>query len=224
MGIVHNGCGTVLELHGLESTTHWVQLAQRHQHILGRKAQLHSGRVYGREVVGIESTHKLHIGFSAIYSHQHAVHAVLDYLTGVVGHGLERVADLACFGVLQHLQAVAVVLIGQGKGLGFQSVKESLLGLNVVGKGLVEVQMVVRYVREYASVEVQSGNAALHNAVRAHLHKAILAARVHHLAHGALQRYGVGCGLHGLGALVAHVVGHGGEETALVTHGLHKLV
>ena len=92
---------------------------------------------------------------------RHAFERLLNNLGRIVGDGANTVVATTGMRVLQHHFAVAVVEVGEGKGLLLQSVEERLLGVKVVLEGLVVVQMVARQVGKDATIEVEPADALL---------------------------------------------------------------
>ena len=76
--------------------------------------------------------------------------------------------------------------------------EQQRLGLGVGLHGLVEVQMVLRQVREDAHPEADALHAVQHQRVGRHLHDRVRAAGVDHPAQELLQLIGVGRGVLGV--------------------------
>ena len=83
--------------------------------------------------------------------------------------------------------------------------------------------MVVREVGEDATRKLQASDTLLHHRVRRHLHKAVVATLVHHLAQHCVEANGVGCGVCRCNLSLAHAIYHGRNQSRLVTQQLKKV-
>ena len=123
-----------------------------------------------------------------------------------------------CTAVLHHHLAVAVIDIHQREGLLVEAVEEQFLSLDILGIGAVIVQMIVREVCEKRPTELQSSYAILHQRVRRHLHKAVVATAIHHLAQHGVKTYGVGCGVCRGDLASVDAIDHRRNQSCTVAH------
>ena len=212
MGIVDYGRYSRRRANGFETAPHRAQGAQGAQRLLLVGPEQPRRAVYGQQVAGVEAAEEIHPHLAAVHAQQHAVEKHLDDLAIEVGRRAQRVTARAGSGVLRHNLAVAVVGVHQSESLLGQRVEEAFLGLDILREGLVIVQMVVGYVGEYGSLELQPSDALLHDRVRRHLHEAVFASRVDHLAQHGIEPHGVGRGVRRLRFAVPHAVDHRGDQ------------
>ena len=97
--------------------------------------------------------------------------------------------------VLHHHIAISVIYVHQRKGLAWQTVEEQFLCSYILGIGAVIVQVVVREVGKECTTKPQASHTVLHQRVRRHLHEAVFAAAIDHLAQHGIKTYGVGRGV-----------------------------
>ena len=146
--VIDNGRGTVFPIDHLESSSSAVQRAHAHQHILFGSAQQHSRTIDSQQIVGVEAPTELEIDLMVVDAHLQAPEAVVQHLALEGGCRQQTVrADLG-FAVLHHHHAVLVIHIREREGRFGQTIEKGLLGRNVVGKCLVEIEVVVRDVAE----------------------------------------------------------------------------
>ena len=126
-----------------------------------------------------------------------------------------------CFRVLHHHTPVLVIHVGECKSGFREFVEKGLFRGNIIGKRLVEVQMVMGDVAEDSSGKAQSGHTMLAKCVRTHLHKAVFAMTVHHLREQLVEFHSVGSGVRGRDLLIPDFIHYRGEQTCLVT-GRHE--
>ena len=195
-----------------------MQRAHRHQYVFGVLAQHAGGAIDGEQVAHVELADKLHAHFLSVYLQIHALEVALQYAGSEVCHLSYRVGLHLGLAVLHHYHAVLVVGVGDGKCRLGQAIKEGLLGVAVVFKGLVVVQMVAGEVGEYASGKLESANALLGDGVRRAFHERIFAASLYHARQQCVELYGVGCGVVGGYCLVLDIVADGREQTTAVPH------
>ncbi len=151
----------------------------------------------------------------AVDAQQHPFGALLEDAGAVVGGAPAGVADHVGAGVLDHHLAMLVVQVDDGRGFGGEAVEEEFLAAEVLREGAMVVEVVVGEVGEDRCAELQTGDALLLHADRAHLHEAVLAAGLDHFGEQGVERHGIGGGVGGLAAARADVVGDGREQAAL---------
>ena len=141
---------------------------------------------------------------------------VLDDACTVVRHALHRVGALGGLGVLQHHGAVRIIGVHQREGAGGQLIEEALLGLDVFGEGAVVVEVIVRDVREDPGGELQTRDALLHHAVRAHLHEAVRHPFGQHLGQQFVEADGIRRGVRAGDRALTDADLHRADQSALV--------
>ncbi len=224
MGVIDHTDHTPPRADALETTAHGLQQAQCRQHLLLLKAQLDSRSIHDQEVRGVETTRQRGPHLAPVQLQQHPVEVHLHDLATVVGHRAKRVVFHLGAAVLHHHRTVPIVPVREGKGALGQGIEEALLGLQVVGKGLVIVEVIVREIRKEASRKVQSVGAALHDGVRRTLHKAVVTPRIDHLAQHLVQANRVG-GRMGRGDLpVVNLIDHRRDQSCTVAQLAHQLI
>ena len=112
----------------------------------------------------------------------------------IVGTPLERVGVYLGAGVLHHHHPIRLVEVGEGKGFRRQFVEEDLLGSEVIGKGLMVVEVISREIGEDPSGEGGSTDPVLVYCNGRDLHEGVAAACLHHLVEVSLERQCVGSG------------------------------
>ena len=88
---------------------------------------------------------------------------------------------LAGSGVLQHDHPPLVVSVHKCESITAQFVKKFLLGLDIIFKGLVIVEVIVSNVGKQSPGELKTCNPLLVHGMRTDLHKCMSAARSRHL-------------------------------------------
>ena len=83
--------------------------------------------------------------------------------------------------------------------------------------------MVVREVGEDTTRKLQASDSLLHHRVRRHLHKAVVATLVHHLAQHCVEAYGIGCSVCRCNLSLAHTIDNGRNQARLVTQQLKQV-
>lgn len=89
---------------------------------------------------------------------------------------------------------------------------------------MVIVQMIVRDVREHGPGEMQPFGAVLHEAVRADLHKAVLAPPIDHLGHHPVEPDAVGSRVRRLAPLGVDAVRHRRDQADLIAEAPEQAV
>ena len=192
------------------------QCAEHQQHVLRFLSEHHRRAVNGEQVAQVELPDELHSHFPAVYLEIHTLEMTLQQPAFEVCHGARGVCLHHSLGVLHHHHSVLVVGVGYGESRLGQSVEERLLGIAVVLKRLVVVQMVAREVGEHSSCEVQTAYALLRDGMRAAFHERILTSCLHHACQQGVEFYRVGRGVVGWNLLVHNIVAHRREQSALV--------
>ena len=192
VGVVDNGGDATLGAQRLEATAHRAQQTHRLQHLVTVCAQQHSRAIDRQQIVGVETAEELHPYLSVADIQQHTVEQHLKHLATEISQRTQRVTAHLRHGILHHHLAIAVVYIRKSKCPLGQTIEEAALRLDVLGKGAVVVEMIVREVGEDTATELQTTNSVLHHRVRRHLHKAVVATLVYHLAQHCVQADGVG--------------------------------
>ena len=82
--------------------------------------------------------------------------------------------------VLRHHKPVLVVFVRYGKSTLLQSVKQPFLGVAIVVKGLMVVDVIAREVGKQRSVEVQTCDALLCDGMTAYFHEGVFTSCLHH--------------------------------------------
>ena len=224
MGIVDDGRRAVRRADLLEAAAHGVQHAQHAQHLAPVESQLRRSAVDRQQVVGVEPPQQPHPQLLPVDAQKHAVEVHLDDLAAEIGHRAQRIGVYPGCGVLHHDAAVLVVGVRQGESPGGQTVEKELLGPDVLGEGLVVVEVVVGDVREDAACEMQPPRALLHDGMRRTLHEAVFAPFVGHLAHHGVQPHGVGRGVGRLDDAFADFVDDRRDQPGLVAQCPHQVV
>ena len=183
MGVIDDGRRAVCRLYLLETAAHGVQHAQHTQHLAPVQSQQHRGTVDRQQVVGVEPPQQPHPQLLPVDAQQHAVEVHLDDLAAEIGHRAQRIGAHRRRGVLHHHAPVPVISVRQRESALGQPVEKELLGPDVLGEGLVVVEVVVCDVREDAARKIESPCAFLHDSVRRALHEAVFAPGVGHLTH-----------------------------------------
>ena len=126
--------------------------------------------------------------------------------------------------ILYHHHAILVIGIGNGKSLARQSIKECLLGIAIVLKGLMVIQMITRQIGEDTSGKGESTYAMLCHTVAAHLHEGIFATFVGHAAQEIIECDGIGSGTFCGDGLSVNIVAYGTAQATLVTHAAEDMI
>ena len=224
MGVIDDGHAALSVADHLEASVRRAQGAHLDQYFLGRHPQKHRRRIDGRQVIGIEAPRKTEERLHTVDLQVQSFKTVFNETGFEIGRRLQRVGSHRCLGVLHHHHPVLVVNVGEGKGRGRQCVEETFLRLDIIGKRLVEIQMVVGDVAENTAGECQTLNAVLANGVGADLHEAVLAARFHHTGKQSVQFQRIRSGVSGSHLLVTDAVHDGGQKTRLATEAHEKTV
>ena len=203
--------------YGLETAAHRVQGTQAPQSIVLAHTQQPRRTIDGQQVGRVEAADEVDPHLAAADREQHAVEVHLQHLAAEVGHRPQGVGRHTRTRVLHHHRAVAVVGIDQREGLARQRVEEPFLRLDILGEGLMVVEVVVREVGEYGPSEAQPPHTLLHDRVRRHLHEAILTPVVDHLSHHGVQTHGVGRSVRGRNLPLADAVDHCRDKARLVS-------
>ena len=114
------------------------------------------------------------------------------------------------FAVLRHYQTVPVIFVRNGERCFFQAVEQTFLGIAVVVKGLMVVDMIACEIREQCSVKVQACDALLCYGMAADFHERIFAPSIRHAAQQAVQFDGIRRGMGGRYRFVLDIIDHGG--------------
>ena len=130
----------------------------------------------------VEATDQRHKDLAIVDKQQHAFEAFLQYCSLVVRQRAGGVGTDSGFAVLHHDEAVLIILVGNGKCVLTEVVKEAFLGVAVVVEGFVVVNMVAREVGKESAVEIQARDTFLRDGVRRHLHEGVRAAGFYHAA------------------------------------------
>ena len=181
VGIVDDG-GDALAADVLETAGSGLEERQQTHRFGGLDARQHGGTVDGQEVVGVEASHQAAPQFVAVDIQMHPFEAFLQHPAMEIAQVVQAVGVHLGAGVLHHHPAVPVVDIGESPCRRGEGVEEALLGGDVVGHRLVEVEVVVGDVAENGTGEFQTCYALLHHGMRAHLHETEPASRLHHAA------------------------------------------
>ena len=134
----------------------------------------------------------------------------ISHRTGAIGLHL-------CLRILNHHTTIFIVGIRNGESILGQSIEESFLGITVVLKGLVVVQMVTSKIGKETTCKFQSANTLLGNSMTGALHKGILTACLYHLSQQSVEFDGIRSGMVGRNHLVLDIVADSRKQTALVT-------
>ena len=181
MGVIDDDRQVARAADGLQAAGSGAEAGQGDQHLLGIGAQAHGRGVDGEEVIGVVRAHEAAPCLSSVDAEEHSLEALLEDPGSMVGRALAGVGDDLGDGVLHHHGAVFVVGVDDGEGVLRQVVEEQFLAPEVLGEGLVVVQVVVGEVGEDAGGELQAGDAFLLHADGADFHEAVAAARIDHL-------------------------------------------
>ena len=217
MGIIDNGRHALLGVQWLETSAHRLQTTHSLQHLALIGPQQQRRTIDRKQIVGIEPAEELNPQLILPHTQQHTVEQHLQHLATEVGQRTQRVAAHLSAAVLHHHLAIAVIDINQCKGALVQSIEEQFLGPDILDKGAVIVQMVVREVCENSASELQPPDTLLHQRVRRHLHKAVVAARINHLAQHSIQADGIGCGMGRLNLTLANTIDHRRNQSRTIS-------
>ena len=97
----------------------------------------------------------------AVNPELHAVETFLHDAAGMISNAPAGVGNHLCCSVLHHHHSVPVIGIGNRIGTCRESVEEEFLATEILGEGLVIVQMVVSEVGEDSYIEIQTGHTLL---------------------------------------------------------------
>ena len=208
----------------LEAAAHGVQHAQHAQHLAPVESQQHRRTVDRQQVVGVEPPQQPHPQLLPVDAQEHAVEVHLDDLAAEIGHRAQRIGAHRRRGVLHHHASVPVVGVRQSESPLGQPVEKELLGPDVLGEGLVVVEVVVRDVRKDAAREIEAPRAFLHDGVRRTLHETVCAPGVGHFTHHSVQADRIGRGVGGFDLAAVDLVDHRRDQPGLVAHGPHQIV
>ena len=142
----------------------------------------------------------------------------------IVGTPLERVGVYLGAGILHHHHPIRLIEVGEGKGFRRQFVKEDLLGSEVIGKGLMVVEVIPSKVGEDPSGEGGSADAVLVDCNGRDLHEGVAAARLHHLVEVSLERQCVGSGEVARRRLIVDADTDGGDQPDPVAQLAEELI
>ena len=134
----------------------------------------------------------------------------ISHRTGAIGLHL-------CLRILNHHTTILIVGIRNGESILWQSVEEGFLGITVVLKGLVVVQMVTSKVGKETTSKFQPTNTLLSDSMTGTFHKGILTTCLYHLSQQSVEFDGIRGGMVGRNHLVFNIVADSRKQTALVT-------
>lgn len=117
-----------------------------------------------------------------------------------------------------------VVGVRQRERLFSQRVEQHFFRADILGERMVIVQMVVRDIREHGPGEMQPFGAVLHEAVRADLHKAVLAPPIDHLGHHPVEPDAVGSRVRRLAPIGVDAVRHRRDQADLIAEAPEQAV
>ena len=162
--------------------------------------------------------------FLAVDPQEHPVETLLEDAAGVVRGVFAGEGDDLRGGVLDHHGAVLVVEVDQRDGVLAELVEEAFLAAEILGEGLVVVEVVVRQVGEDGDLEAEARDAFLLDADRADFHEAVFAAGGDHLCEEGVQRDRVGGRVGGLAAAASDKVGNRGEQAAAISETAEEVI
>ncbi len=224
VGIIDHTDHLVSTTDALETTAHGLQQTQRLQDLFAFEAQLQRRGIDPQEVRGVEATRQRAPQLASVEFEQHPIQVHLYEFTTVVGHRAQRVAPNPRPCILHHHPTVAIIHIRQGKCPLRECIEEALFGLQILGKGLVVVEVVVREVGKKSTRKVQPISALLYNGVRRTLHEAVVASGIDHLAQHPVQANRIG-GCMGRGHLsLVDLIDHGRDQPRTVAQLTHQLI
>ena len=113
---------------------------------------------------------------------QHAVKSFFKDLRLVIRQRTSGVGGYGRLAVLRHDQSILIIFVRDGKSALFETIEEAFLGIAVVIKCLVIINVVACEIGKERTVKVQTRNALLGNRVATHFHECVLATCVHHAA------------------------------------------
>ena len=163
MGIIHDGRIAFGRVNRFQTSIDTVQCTQHHENILGSLAQHPGSSVNGEQVANVEFANKAHAHFVPVDVEIHSLEVHFDDASLKVGITLDRIGFHRSLRVLYHDHAVLVIGVGDGKGIFRQSVKEHLLGVAIVLKRLMIIQMVTGEIGKNTTCELQSTDTFLMN-------------------------------------------------------------
>ena len=165
VGIVDNGREAFGRLDGFQTSADAVECAQDHEDLLRLLAQHTCGSIYSQQVADVEFTDELHADLMSVNVEIHSSEVHLDDAGAEVSHLANGVGLHGSLCVLHHDHAVLVIGIGDGESRLGQSVEESLLGIAIVLKGLVIIEVITSEVGEDSTCEFQSADTLLSDGV-----------------------------------------------------------
>ena len=141
---------------------------------------------------------------------QHTVKSFFKDLRLVIRQRTSGVGGYGRLAVLRHDQSILIIFVRDGKSSLFETIEEAFLGVAVVVKSFVIINVVACEISEECAVKVQTRDALLGNRVTAHFHECVLATCVHHAAQETIECYGVRSGVGGGYCLIINIINHGG--------------
>ena len=223
MSVVNNGRYSILGTYGFKTSVHRSHGAESNQCIQRILTQHDGSRVDRKQIINVETSDERNTYFLIIDAEIHAVKRLFQNLAVEIGHAHHGVGLYGGSGVLYHDHAVFVISVGDGKSIFRQSVEECFLGITVVLKCLVIVQMVACQVGKDTSSKCQTTDSLLGYSMRADFHKGISTSFVGHSSQQLIQCNRVGSCVAGWDGFILYIVADSGTQTALITHFLEHV-
>ena len=142
MGIINNGCIALRRPNGFQSSVYALQGAHHKQNIFCFLSQHSCCTVHSQQIADIKLTDKLYTNLIAIDFEIHSVEMAFQNLCPEISHYTCRIGLNRSLCILHHHHSVLVIGVSDGKSGFRQSIKKSFLGISIVFKGLMIIQMV----------------------------------------------------------------------------------
>ena len=207
-----------------ESSVDRFECTEDPQHLCFLEAKAECGTIDAKQIADIETSDKRNKDFLSVNAEQHAVETFLENLAAMVSHGLRRICKDFGTCVLCHDESVLVVSVGDSKSLFAQAIEEPFLGVAVVVKSLVVINMVTREVGEHGTSELQSGNTLLCNTVAADFHESVPASGFHHLCEQGIECKRIGRSVSRRIGSTVHIIDNRRDQSGFVAHSANHLI